>query len=95
MKTIIVKFVKNKQKKSELCSHTEEGKLIFLHYEHAAMVNLDEVWECSVFKELDYCIIVIPVQKSTAVKKQKIPFLKRVGLYLLELPNIPNTKKTK
>ena len=85
MKTINVKFEKNKQRKSELCSHTTEGKLIFIHYKHTGGVKAGTTWECSIFKELDGCVIVIPVRKIEKKKPGKIPFMQKVNLFLLSL----------
>ena len=85
MKKLIVTFTKNKQRGSELCGHTTEGKIIFIHYKHTGGVKAGTTWECSIFKELDGCVIVIPVRKSEPKKPEKISFRQKVNMFLLSL----------
>lgn len=67
MKTIL--FKQNPKANNKLLATNESGKFIFLHKNYVNLVKPGECWECETYRELDKCIIVIPVRKVAQPKK--------------------------
>lgn len=80
MKTIL--FKTNPQNNNKLLATTESGKFIFLHKNYVEKVKPGECWECETYKELEKCIIVVPVRK---VAQPKTSIFRKILNYVKHL----------